>query len=73
MFAQAGIHTIEQLRELGTVRAYVQVKRAGACSSLNLWWAMEAALSGRHWQEIAKNDRLTLLLQLEDVEIEPKR
>jgi DNA transformation protein len=70
MLAQAGIHTIEQLRELGAVRAYVQVKRSGACSSLNLLWAMEGALSGRHWQEVAKHDRLSLLLELEDVENE---
>ncbi|HLY96238.1 MAG TPA: TfoX/Sxy family protein, partial [Sideroxyarcus sp.] len=53
MLARAGIHTIEQLRELGAVRAYVRVKRSGACSSLNLLWAMEGALSGRHWQEVA--------------------
>lgn len=68
MLAQAGIHTIEQLRELGAVRAYVQVKRSGACSSLNLLWAMEGALTGQHWQEVAKHDRLRLLLELEDVE-----
>jgi DNA transformation protein len=68
MLAQVGIHTIEQLRELGAVRAYVQVKRSGACSSLNLLWAMEGALSGRHWQEVARHDRLGLLLELEDVE-----
>jgi DNA transformation protein len=73
MLAQAGIHTLEQLRELGAVRAYLQVKRAGACFSLNLLWAMEGALSGRHWQEVAKHDRLSLLLQLEDVENEYKR
>ena len=72
MLAQAGIRTLEQLRELGAVRAYVQVKRSGACSSLNLLWAMEGALSGRHWQEVAKHDRLSLLLELEDVENEPK-
>lgn len=72
MLAQAGIHTIEQLRELGAVRAYVQVKRSGACSSLNLLWAMEGALSGRHWQEVARHDRLRLLLELEDVENEHK-
>jgi DNA transformation protein len=72
MLAQAGIHTIEQLRELGAVRAYVQVKRSGACSSLNLLWAMEGALSGRHWQEVARHDRLRLLLELEDVENEYK-
>ena len=70
MLAQAGIHTVEQLRELGAVRAYVRVKRSGACSSLNLLWAMEGALSGRHWLEVAKNDRLSLLLELEDVENE---
>ena len=70
MLAQAGIHTIEQLQELGAVRAYVQVKRSGANSSLNLLWAMEGALSGRHWQEVAKHDRLRLLLELEDVEKE---
>jgi DNA transformation protein len=70
MLAQAGIHTIAQLRELGAVRAFEQVKRCGACSSLNLLWALEGALSGRHWQQVARHDRLSLLLQLEDVENE---
>lgn len=72
MLEQAGIHTIEQLRELGAVRAYVQVKRTGKVS-LNLLWAMEGALSGQHWQEVAKHERLRLLLALEDVENEYKR
>lgn len=61
---------LEQLRDLGAVRAYVQVKRNGTNASLNLLWAMEGALSGRHWQEVAKHDRLSLLLELEDVENE---
>ncbi|MDH2917365.1 MAG: TfoX/Sxy family protein [Gallionella sp.] len=68
MLEQAGIKTVEQLRELGAVRAFVQIKRSGAASSLNLLWAMEGALSGRHWQMVAKHDRLRLLLELEDVE-----
>jgi DNA transformation protein len=70
MLAQAGIHTIEQLRELGAVRAYVLVKLGGTGVSLNLLWAMEGALSGRHWQDVARNDRLSLLLELENVENE---
>ncbi|HXU92260.1 MAG TPA: TfoX/Sxy family protein [Gallionella sp.] len=70
MLAQAGIHTIEQLRELGAVRAFVQVKCCGACSSLSLLWALEGALSGR--QDVARHDRLRLLLELEDVENEHK-
>jgi len=73
MLAQAGIDTVEHLRELGAVRAYVQVKRARNGVSLNLLWAMEGALSGRHWLEVAKQDRLRLLLELEDVENEHKR
>lgn len=72
MLKQADIHTLEQLRELGAVRAYVQVKCSGACSSLNLLWAMEGALSGRHWQEVARHDRLRLLLELEDAENESR-
>lgn len=68
MLAQAGIRTIEQLREIGAVRAYVQVKQRMRGASLNLLWAMEGALSGRHWQDVARHDRLRLLLGLEEVE-----
>jgi hypothetical protein len=68
MLQQAGIKTVEQLRELGAVRAYIQVKQSGANASLNLLWAMEGALTGRHWREVAHNDRLRLLLELEDAE-----
>ena len=68
MLEQAGIVSSAQLRELGAVRAYLQVKRNGGNASLNLLWALEGALSGRHWQEVAKHDRLRLLLELEEAE-----
>jgi DNA transformation protein len=68
MLARAGIHTVAQLHELGAVRAYVQVKRNGGNASLNLLWALEGALTGQHWQVVAKNERLRLLLELEDTE-----
>jgi len=35
-------------------------------ASLNLLWALEGALTGRPWEDVARNDRLTLLLQLEN-------
>ena len=73
MLAQAGICTVEQLCELGAVRAYLQVKRSGGNISLNLLWALEGALSGRHWQEVAKHDRLSLLLELDEIENENRR
>jgi DNA transformation protein len=68
MLAQAGIKTVEQLRKLGSVLAYLQVKRSGGNASLNLLWAMEGALTNQHWQVVAKQERLSLLLELEDVE-----
>ena len=69
MLAQAGIHTEAQLRELGAVRAYLATRRVcGSRVSLNLLWALEGALSGRPWQQVAESDRASLLMALEDVQ-----
>ena len=68
MLIRSGISTIEQLRELGAVRAYVQVKRVERSASLNLLWGLEGALTNRPWREVAKQDRLRLLLQVESLE-----
>jgi DNA transformation protein and related proteins len=34
-----------------------------------LLWALESALTGEHWQHVAKNHRTSLLLALEEYEI----
>ena len=68
MLDGAGIKTAAQLRELGAVAAYVAVKRSGATPSLNLLWALEGALTDRNWLDVAADDRMALLLQLEDYE-----
>ncbi|HBH37079.1 MAG TPA: competence protein TfoX [Curvibacter sp.] len=68
MLAQAGIHTVAQLRELGAVAAYVRTRRAHPGVSLNLLWGLEAALSGLSWQQVAREHRTSLLLALEDYE-----
>jgi len=65
MLAAAGITSVDQLRQLGSVRAYLLVKATGANASLNLLWALEGALSGLPWQEVAREHRLSLLLALE--------
>jgi hypothetical protein len=64
----AGIATLEQLKALGAVAAYVQTKRHGGNVSLNLLWALEGALSGLPWQEVARKHRTSLLLALEGLE-----
>lgn len=68
MLEQAGIHSMKELRQLGAVRAYVRVKGSSSTASLNLLWALEGALSEHHWQDVARHDRLRLLLELEDIE-----
>lgn len=68
MLAQAGIASIEQLRQLGAVAAYVRTKRAVGGVSLNLLWGLESALSGLPWQQVARAHRTSLLLALEEYE-----
>jgi DNA transformation protein len=41
------------------------VKKVEPSASLNLLWALEGALTGLHWQEVAKEHRTSLLLALE--------
>ncbi|MDO8284611.1 MAG: TfoX/Sxy family protein [Rhodoferax sp.] len=68
VMAKAGISSVEQLRKIGSVAAYVRAKRTGANVSLNLLWALEGTISGLHWQEVARDHRTSLLLALEDQE-----
>lgn len=68
MLAGSGIETLEQLRALGAVRAYLRVRGQHGGVSLNLLWALEGALTGRHWQVVAREDRLHLLTLLEQAQ-----
>lgn len=72
ILAQAGIHTLVQLRQLGAVASYARCKRTGAKVSLNLLWALEAALTGLSWQAVAREHRASLLLALEQFESRPR-
>jgi DNA transformation protein and related proteins len=66
MLRSAGIRTLAQLKKHGAVEAYVKVRAIDKRASLNLLWALEGALTGRAWQDVAKKDRLRLLLAVED-------
>ena len=49
-------------------RVRMKVKAAGQNASLNLLWAMEGALTGQHWQLVARDERTRLLLELDAAE-----
>jgi DNA transformation protein len=63
-----GITSINQLKAMGAVAAYVQAKRTNSNVSLNLLWGLESTLTGEPWQEVARKHRTSLLLAAEDCE-----
>jgi DNA transformation protein len=65
MLAGAGVASLEDLRRLGSVGAFAAVRRAGGRPSLNLLWALEGALTGARWQDVAREHRTSLLLALD--------
>jgi DNA transformation protein and related proteins len=71
MLAAIGIHDRETLAARGAVGAFIAVRAAGQPASLNLLWAMEGALSGRDWRDVARHDKLRLLLELEARGVHP--
>lgn len=65
MPAREGVVSAKQLKARGAVAAFVTVKRAGGKSSLNVLWALEGALTNRDWKEVAKQERMSLLMRLD--------
>jgi DNA transformation protein len=68
MLAGAGITSVARLRELGAVKAWVMTKQVNPGTSLNLLWALESALTGQPWQEVARLHRTSLLLAAEELQ-----
>lgn len=65
MLSIAGITSIQQLREMGSIEAFVLTRQKIPAVSLNLLWGLESALTGVPWQEVARVHRTSLLLALE--------
>jgi DNA transformation protein and related proteins len=70
MLRKAGITQWAQLQQMGSVSAYVLVKQHSPQASLNLLWALEGALSNVHWQVVARDHRTSLLLALEQHQLQ---
>jgi DNA transformation protein and related proteins len=59
---QVGLRTLEDVTAVGTVEAFMRVKRAGFKPGLNLLYAIEGALLDCHWQEVPEERRQELIL-----------
>jgi DNA transformation protein len=60
---QTGVRSLDDLRGVGALAAYVRVKRAGFRPSLNLLYALEGAILDCHWQDIPDERRAQLVLE----------
>jgi DNA transformation protein len=56
----AGITTPDELDELGAVDAYRRTIAAGAAPTLNLLYAIEAALLDVHWMDLPESRKREL-------------
>jgi DNA transformation protein len=66
MLKDAGVDSVETLRSLGAIRAFIQVSKTSKNKpSLNLLYALVGALEGEHWLTIAKQQKSQLIMQLD--------
>jgi len=65
MLNAVGVHTTPELRELGAVNAYRLLTLRGHTPSLNLVWAIEAALMDIHWMDLPPETKARLKAELE--------
>lgn len=59
---QVGVRTLDDLRALGSLAAFVKLKRAGFKPGLNLLYSMEGALLDCHWQHLPEARRSELVI-----------
>ena len=65
--ASVGIHTLDEVAQLGVVETYKRVKAANPDKvSLNLLWGLQAALLDLPWNELPPDIKEELRKQVEE-------
>ena len=65
ILVEAGISTLDELRELGAVKAYVWVKSLRPkLVSFDPLWALAAGLEDRDWHELDATEKESLLAKV---------
>jgi hypothetical protein len=63
---EIGVHTRDDLQQMGPVIAYRLVKQRRPNASLNLLWAMAAALADQDWRELSPHTKEWLRQEAEE-------
>ena len=61
---EVGIITVDDLKDVGPVFAYMQVRKRRPQVSRNLLWALAAGLQQRDWRELSDTEKADLLQQI---------
>lgn len=64
---EIGVYSFSDLERLGSVEIYRLVKNAGFPASLNLVYAIEAALTGVHWTKLSKDAKAELKRAIQNI------
>lgn len=62
-----GITTPEQLKAQDPFEVYARIKATQPRASLNLLYALIGAVEQRDWRDVARHDRTSILLRLQDM------
>ena len=66
MLKKAGISSVAELKEAGAVNAYKAIlKTHSSTVNLELLWALEGAIEGKHWSVVSQQKRDELMSQLD--------
>ncbi|RXJ74085.1 DNA transformation protein [Veronia nyctiphanis] len=67
MLRKAGIESVEELQNRGSLEAFLALRKSHSESlSLDVLWALEGALEGKHWSVITPQRKEELLQRLSD-------
>ncbi|EGU55651.1 DNA transformation protein TfoX, partial [Vibrio nigripulchritudo ATCC 27043] len=65
MLKKAGISSVQELQDYGSVEAYKAIKQTHSSDvGLELLWALEGAIKGTHWSVIPQDRRDELMKRL---------
>jgi DNA transformation protein len=67
MLATEGVCTLEDLRAVDVFDLYRQLKQRHSSVSRNLLYALIGAQESRDWREVARTDKTSILLRLEQM------
>ena len=65
--AEVGIETPQELAALDPFEVYARIKARQPRASVNLLYALIGAVEGRDWRDVARSERTTILLRLEEM------